>query len=61
MAQVVMQAAGDLANAGASGIVEQVFERLKHQALVSLTRRRAKVLLALCQYVVELPRRRPGE
>lgn len=61
MAQVVMQAASDLANAGTNGIVEQVFERLKHRALVALASRRTKVLLALLQDVVELPFRRPGE
>ena len=61
MAQVVMQAAGNLANARTSGIVEQVFKRLKHQALVPLARRRAEVRLALFQDVVELPLRRAGE
>ena len=61
MAQVVMQAAGDPANARTSGIIEQVFERLKHQALVTLARRRTEVLLALFQDVVELPLRRLGE
>jgi len=61
MAQVVMQAADDLANAGTSGIVEQVFERLKHEALVTLAGRRTKVLLALFQDVVELPLRGAGD
>ena len=61
MAQMVMQAAGDLANAGTGGIVEQVFERLKHQALVALAPRRTEIFLALFQDVVELPFRRPGE
>lgn len=56
-----MEAAGDLANGGTSGILEQVFERLKHQALVALARRRTKILLALFKDVVELPSRRPGE
>jgi hypothetical protein len=61
MAQVVMEATGDLANARTSGIVEQVFERLKHQDLVTLAGRRTKVLLALFQDVLELPLRGPGE
>ena len=61
MAQVVMQAAGDLANARTSGIVEEAFERLKHQALVTLARRRTKILITFFQDVVELTCRGPGE
>jgi hypothetical protein len=61
MAQVVMQAAGDLANAGTRGIVEEVFERPKHQALVALACCGTEILLALFQDVVELPFRRSGE
>jgi hypothetical protein len=61
MAQVVMQAAGNLANARTSGIVEQVYECLKHQALVTLAGRRTEVLLALFQDIIELPLRGPGE
>lgn len=56
-----MEAAGDLANGGTSGILEQVVERLKHQALVALARHRTKILLAFFKDVVELPSRRPGE
>ena len=61
MAQVVMQAAGDVVNAGTSRIVEQVLKRLQHQPRVTLARHRTKVRLALLQDIIELPFRRPGE
>ena len=47
-----MQAASDLANTRTSGIVEQVFERLKHQARVTLARCRTKVFSSLSSKIV---------
>lgn len=61
MAQVVMQPAGDPPNARTGGIIKQVFERLKHQALITLARRRTELRLTRLQDVVELPLRRAGE
>ena len=49
-----MKAAGDLANARPSRIVEQVFDRPKQRGFVTLARCRAEVLLARFQDVVEL-------
>lgn len=61
MAQMVMQAASDVPNTRTGRIVEQVFEGLKHQGLVTRARYRTKLLLALLQDVVELPLRWAGK
>jgi hypothetical protein len=61
MAQVIMQTASDVANAGTSRIVEQILKRLNHQARVTLAHHWTELLLALVQDVVELPFRGAGE
>ena len=61
VAEVVMQTASDMTNAGTGRIVKQILERLKHQAFVALARLPAEAFLALFEDVVELLLRWPSE